>query len=100
MSTNIVLLSLSKWTESHITAIYNATSQIATTNALDNFLSTDAVIIVNGKKISRADLTKDLQSEKFFEVGAFVTFLGVVEVPADKAAPVEVIGLYFHLNFE
>ena len=95
MSTNIVLLSLSNWTESHISAIYNATSQTNTSNALDNFLSKDAVIIVNGKKISRPDLTKELQSEKFLEVGASVTFLNIVEVPADESAPVEVIVFFF-----
>jgi len=97
MSTNIVLPSLSNWTETHISAIYKATSQTATSNALDNFLSKDAVIVVNGKKTSRTDLSKELQSEKFFEVGASVTFLGVVEVPADKDAPVEAgsVGTFF-----
>ena len=100
MSTNIVLPSLTNWTESHITAIYKATSQTETSNAFDNFLSKDAVIVVNGKKISRSDLTKELQSEKFLEVGATVTFLNAVEVPANKTAPVEVISLYFHSNFE
>jgi hypothetical protein len=92
---SIVLLSLSNWTESHITAIYQATSQSDTSNALDNFLSKDAVITVNGKAISRADLTKQLQAEKFLEAGAIVTFLGIVEVPTDQTAPVEVIGLHF-----
>ena len=99
MSTNIVLLPLSKWLESHISAVYNATSQTDTSNALDSLLSKDAVIIVNGKKISRNDLTKELQSEKFLEVGATVTFLNIVEVPANKTAPIEVISFYFYLNF-
>ena len=98
MSSNAVLLSLSNWTESHITAIYNATSQTDTSSALDNFLSKDAVVVVNGKKISSVDLTKELQSEKFLEAGASVTFLNIVEVPANKTAPVEVIGLNSQLN--
>jgi hypothetical protein len=100
MSTNIVLLPLSNWTESHITAIYSATTQPETSNALDNFLEKNAVLTVNGKTISRSDLTKELQSEKFLEIGASVTFNNIVEVPADKSAPVLVIYLYFHSNFE
>ena len=100
MSSNIVLLSLSNWTESHIKAIYNATSQTDTSTALDNFLSKDAVIVVNGKKISSTDLSKELQSEKFLEVGASVDFLNILEVPADKTAPVKVSCLYFYSNFE
>ena len=99
MSTNIVILteSLSKWLESHISAMYNATSD--TSKALNNLLSKDAVLIVNGKKTSCNDLTRELQSEKFFEAGATVTFLHILEVPANKTAPVEVIiSFYFHLN--
>jgi hypothetical protein len=99
MSANIVLPSLSNWTENHISAIYKATSQTDTSNALDDFLSKDAVITANGEKISRTDLTKDLQSEKFLELGASVTFVNIVEVPADKAAPLKVISLYFHSDF-
>lgn len=95
MSVDIVLPSLSNWTESHISAIYKAISPAATSNALDNFLFKDADIVVNGKDISRADLAKDLQNEKFFEVGASLSFVGIVEVPANSSAPVEVIGLYF-----
>ena len=99
MSTDIVLLSLSNWTESHISAIYKATTQSDTSNALDNFLEKNADITVNGKKISRDDFGKELQSEKFLEVGAIVTFNNIVEVPADKSAPVLVIYLYFHFKF-
>lgn len=103
MTTDIVLLSLSNWTESHITAIYKATSQTDTSNALDNFLSKDAVLIVNGKEISRTDLTNELQSEKFLEVGDSITFSGIVEVPTNKTAPVEVIWsflfIFFHSKF-
>jgi hypothetical protein len=97
MSTDIDLPSLSKWTESHITAIYNADSDTATIEALDNFLSKHAVIIVNGENTSHDDLAKELQSEKIFEIGDFVRFLGVVEVPANNADSVEVIGRYFFI---
>ena len=98
MSTNIVLLSLSNWTESHISAIYQATSQAATSSALDNFLSKNVDIIVNGKDIPRAEFTNELQTEKFLEAGASVTFANILEVPADKAAPVQVIYLYFFIQ--
>ena len=94
----IVLPSLSAWTESRITAIYNATSQADTSSAIDNFLSKDAVIIVNGKKNNRADFLNVLESEKFLEVGASVKFLGMVEVAASEASPVEVIGLLIFIQ--
>ena len=97
--TDIVIPPLDMWTKSSITAIYNATTQSATTNALDNFLEPEAVITVNGKKISRSDLVKELQIEKFFEVGASITFHNIVEVPADKSAPAQVIYFYFSFNF-
>lgn len=100
MSSDIVLLSLTKWTESHITAIYQAISPTDNANALDSFLSKDAVLTVNGKNTSRTDLTKELQGEKFLEAGAEVTFVNILEVPADQAAPVEVIYLYSRSNFE
>ena len=90
MSSAIVLPSLSNWTESHISAIYKAQSD--TSSAIDNFLSKDAVIVVNGKKISRDYFGKELQSEKFIEVSASVEFLNIVEVPSDKETPVLVIG--------
>ena len=98
MSTNIVLPSLSKWTENHISAIYQANSQ--TSNALNNFLSKDAVITVNGKKISHTELAKEFQNEKYLEAAAFVTFANIVEVPADKTSPILVIYLYFRLYFD
>ena len=96
----IVLPSLSNWTESHISAIYNATSQADASNAIDNFLLKHAVIVVNGKKIHRADFIKELQSKKFLEVVASVKFLGIVEVPANEGNPVEVIGLLFLFQFQ
>ena len=95
MSTNIVIPSLSDWTESCISAIYNVQPGIS---ALDNFLEKDALIIVNGKTISRSDLAKELQCEKFLEVSAIVTFNNIVEVPTDKSAPAQVTYLYSHSN--
>jgi len=88
---NIVLPSLSQWTQDHITALIKATSQSDLTHALDNFLSQDAVITVNGEKLSRDDFAKQIQSETFSETNATVTFLGTVEVPTNKDQRVEVI---------
>lgn len=92
-----VLPTLTQWIENHITSIYQATSQ-DTSNALNNFLSKDATITVNGKVISRDDTAKQLQLEKFLEIGASVKFTDTVEVPTDKSNTVEVIGLRFHSN--
>jgi len=102
MSTNIVLPTLSKWTEDHVSAIYTSTSQPDTTNALDNFLSKNVVIKVNGKEISRTDLTKELQTEKFLEAGAIVSFNNVVEVPDDKKDPVKAgsVGTFFTVTIQ
>jgi len=102
MSANIVLPSLSNWTKNHISAIYQATSQSATSDALDNFLSKDAIITANGKKISRTNLTKDLQSEKFLELGASLSFAGIVEVPADNTSRVQAgsVGTFFTVTIQ
>ena len=98
--TGTVILPLSMWTQSNIKGLYHATTQSATNNILDNFLEKDAVITVNGKNISRSDLVKELQIEKFFEVGASITFHNIVEVPADKSAPAQVICFYFRSTFD
>jgi predicted benzoate:H+ symporter BenE len=56
MTANIVLPSLASWTQSHITALYQATSQTTFNEALDAFLAKDAKITVNGwVLISRAN---------------------------------------------
>lgn len=95
MSTaDFVIPSLTNWTKIHINAIY---SKSDSGDAVDKFLSKDAVIIINGKKTSRNDLKKDLQIEKVLEAGDSVSFVDIVQVPANKEDPVEVIGLlYFH----
>jgi hypothetical protein len=85
----IVLPSLSQWTKNGIIAIYQASTPTA--NALDNFLSKDAVLTVNGSVVSRADVVNQLQVEKFAEVEATVAFLGIVEVPSSTTSRVEVI---------
>jgi len=90
MSTAIVLPTLTQWTENHITAIINATNQQDLTSAVDAFLSKDATIVVNGVQISHAEFEKQLQLEKFDEAGATTSFVGAVQVPADKDKPFDV----------
>lgn len=96
-STDIVLPSLTQWTEDHITAVLQATSQSDFTGALDAFLSKDAEITVNGVCISRADFAKQIQSEQFDEATAIVTFAGTVGVPANQQSPVEAgsVGVFY-----
>jgi len=84
MSSDIALLSLSLWTQSHITNLYKATTQSSLNEALNAFLAKDAKIIVNGHETSRAELANQLQSQKFDEAGAIVTFTGTVEAPAKQ----------------
>ena len=88
------------WTQTHIASIYEASSQSETLVAIDAFLTKDPVITVNGKKISRAEFSKELQTEKFFEQAATTTFLNTVDVPANETSDQEVIYLYFHFHFE
>ena len=96
-----VLLPNGLWTQSHISAIYEATSQSDTAEAIDAFLTKNAVITVNGKKISRAEFSKELQTEKFLEQAATTTFLNTVDVPADELSDQKVILsiFYFHFKF-
>jgi hypothetical protein len=89
MTTAIVLPTLTQWVEGHITAINEATNDKDLTRALDDFLSKNATIVVNGIHISRAEFETQLQGEKFLETGATVSFLGAVQVPADKERPFE-----------
>ena len=90
MTTAIVLPTLTQWTENHITAINNATNEQDLTSAINAFLSKNATIVVNGVQISRAEFEKQLQIEKFDEAGAATSFVGAVQVPADKDKPFDV----------
>ena len=90
MSTAIVLPTLTQWAQGHITAINKATNDKDLSRPLDDFLSKNATIVVN---ISRAEYEKQLQGEKFQEIGATVSFLGAVQVLADKDKPFDVSSL-------
>ena len=91
MSTAIVLPTLTQWAQGHITAINKATNDKDLSRPLDDFLSKNATIVVN---IFRAEYEKQLQGEKFQEIsGATVSFLGAVQVLADKDKPFDVSSL-------
>lgn len=85
-----VIIPLGDWTQNSISAIYNAKTQSEFSSAFDAFVHEEANITVNGKRLSRAQYKALFQSEKFLEAGATVSFLGSVEVPADKNDPVAV----------
>lgn len=90
MPTNIVLPSLTNWTEQHLTTIFQATNQTDFTSAVNAFLSDKVAITVNGVSVSRADFVNQISAEKFDEQSATVTFAGAVEVPADSNNPITV----------
>ena len=90
MSTAIVLHTLTQWTENHITANINSNNEQDLTSAIDAFLSKNATIVVNGVQISHAEFEKQLQLEKFDEVGAATSLVSAVQVSADKDNPFDV----------
>ena len=97
MSTAIVLPTLTQWAEGHITTINKATNDKDLSHALDDFLSKNATIIVNGVHISCAEYEKQLQGEKFQEIDATVSFLSVVQVHVDKDKPFDVSSTTMYL---
>jgi len=98
MSSDIALLPLSLWTQTHIANIYKTTTPSSLKEALDAFLAQDAKIIVNGIQISRAEFANQLQSQKFDEAGAIVTFTGTVEAPAKQGDNVTAgsVGVFYN----
>ena len=99
MSSNIVLPPLSLWTQDHIRAIYQATTQSETEAAFDAFFANDAQITINGTNVSRADYVNQAKSEKSQEGVGIVAFAGIVEVPSNEDQPILVISPLFYSNF-
>ncbi|KAF7373248.1 hypothetical protein MSAN_00533700 [Mycena sanguinolenta] len=96
MSVNIVLPPLKTWAQGHLSSIIKATTQTAFDSAFDAFVSKNATITVNGKKVSRDEYQKQLQGEEFDEAGADVQFNGAVEVPAESnSIQAGVVGLFY-----
>jgi hypothetical protein len=81
--------SLSQWTESKITELYN--NSISTSITLRNFLSEKATIVLNENEVTSDELLKQFEIEKVEENMATVRFRGSVEVSTNKS----VIVIYF-----
>lgn len=90
MTSAIVLPSLTNWTQQHLQSIIKATKQADFDAAYNNFLSQDAKITVNGVSVTRDQYKQYLKQESFLEASATINFDGAVEVPQNKAAPIEV----------
>lgn len=91
MSANIVLPSLTNWTEGHLSSILKATTEADFDNAFDAFISKHANITVNGHHFSRDQYRQQLMGESAVnKESASVKFDGIVEVPTDKEFPVKV----------
>lgn len=75
------IVPLTLWTENHITAIYKATNLADFDKAFDAFISKDAQITLNGRKLTREEYKLQLVGETFAEKSANVSFLGAVDVP-------------------
>ncbi|KAI0702773.1 hypothetical protein C8Q76DRAFT_802360 [Earliella scabrosa] len=99
MSSNIVLPDLSTWAQRHITAVYSATTAEEFNSAFDAFVSEDVKITVNGKSMSREEYKQMVQGEITADVGAEVSFNGVVAVPSEdkdlRAIGTGTVGAFF-----
>ncbi|KAF8963250.1 hypothetical protein BDZ97DRAFT_1821273 [Flammula alnicola] len=96
-SSDIVLLSLTKWTEQHITALVNANTNADLEAAVDSFISKNVVIELNGANITRDAFTKSLEANLANRVSANVTYNASVEVPTNPQSPVTAgwVGIFF-----
>lgn len=83
----IVLPNLTSWVQSHVTAIYTATTTDDFNAAFNAFVAQDVKVTVNGKAMSRDQYSQLLAGQKFEEAGAQVNFLIGVEVPASQTQP-------------
>ncbi|KAI0705970.1 hypothetical protein C8T65DRAFT_577417 [Cerioporus squamosus] len=83
MSSNIVLPDLPNWVQQRVTALYSAKTAEDFSAAFDAFISQNVSIKVNGKPTSRAQYKQMIQGEITEDVGAQVSFNGIVSVPSD-----------------
>jgi hypothetical protein len=94
MSTAIVLPTLSVWTEGHLSAVLQATTEAEFDSAFDGFLSKHASITANGQHLSRDQYKQQLLGESAVNKrSGSVKFDGVVEVSKDLEQPVKVRSL-------
>ncbi len=83
MSVNIVLPNLPNWVQQRVNTLYGAKTTEEFDAAFDAFIAKDVTIKVNGKSVSRDDYKTMVQGEITGDVGAQVTFNGVVSVPSE-----------------
>ena len=83
MSVQIVLPNLQDWVEERVKAIYTAKNAEDFDGAFDAFVAKDVTIKVNGKSMSRDAYKKMVQGQITADVGADVTFNGIVSVPSE-----------------
>jgi hypothetical protein len=95
MSSSIVVPTnnLISWAERNLTAILQATTQEAVSEAIGRFLAQDARITVNGESVSVADYSK-FAAPIVLKEGAEVKYDATVEVPKDPKNPSQVM-LFF-----
>ena len=84
MSVNIVLPDLPNWVQQRINTLYGAKTTEEFDDAFDAFIAKEVTIKVNGKSISRDEYKKMVQGEISTDVGAQVTFNGIVSVPSES----------------
>ncbi|KAM5537312.1 hypothetical protein V8D89_009042 [Ganoderma adspersum] len=99
MSVNIVLPDLPNWVQQRINTLYGAKTTEEFDDAFDAFIAKEVSIKVNGKSISRDDYKKMVQGEISTDVGAQVTFNGIVSVPSEskdlRAIGTGTVGAFF-----
>jgi hypothetical protein len=92
MSVNIVLPTLTAWTEGHLSSVLQATTSTDFDSAFDDFLSKNVTITVNGRHLSRDEYKQQLLGESAVnKESTSVKFDGVVEVSTDQEQPVKVL---------
>ena len=83
MPTDIVLPNLPNWFQQHINTLYSAKTAQEFDDAFDAFIAQEVSIKVNGKATSRDEYKQMVQGQITGDVGAQVTFNGVVSVPSE-----------------
>ena len=84
------ILTLENFIEQHLDALLTATSRKAFDAALDALLAPSATIVLNGAPASRAAYGDYMWRAQAHERSATVDFKGVVAVPRDSKAIVQV----------
>ncbi|KAI1795406.1 hypothetical protein LXA43DRAFT_41125 [Ganoderma leucocontextum] len=99
MPTDIVLPNLPNWVQQRVNTLYGAKTTEEFDDAFDAFIAQDVTIKVNGKPISRDEYKTMVQGEITGDVGAQVTFNGVVSVPSEdkdlRAIGTGTVGAFF-----